>query len=350
MGRYPNFDFLRLAAAVSVIFSHSYLIAEGTQAREPFVILTGNQTIIGLAGVFIFFIVSGFLVTRSFETRPSPGRYLAARSLRIFPGLIICILICTFLLGPAMTTLPLRDYFAAPKTWHFLADNLLLKSNDEALPGVLFSMTPAGTVVNGTLWTLPIEFQCYLMVLALGLARLLNGRIAMLLFLGGLLTSTLDLLGGFGWLLPVFAAGMVLHYVTGRHRLSGALALAAFLGLAATVRFGGFLQAFPVLGGYLTIYLGTHPRLRLPDAARFGDLSYGLYIYGWPAEQCVAYALGPAATWWSVFTLGLALSFVLAFLSWHGVEKLALRWKPAGMTAKSPDLRGVELLARQSAG
>jgi peptidoglycan/LPS O-acetylase OafA/YrhL len=62
--RRNNFDAVRLIAAVSVIFSHSFLIAEGTQNNEWLILLTGNQSILGLTGVFVFFAISGFLVQR----------------------------------------------------------------------------------------------------------------------------------------------------------------------------------------------------------------------------------------------------------------------------------------------
>ena len=94
MARYPNFDCLRLAAAISVLFSHAFLIAEGSQKHEPLVMLSGNQGILGLLGVFVFFTMSGFLVTQSFENGPSLRRFLAARLLRIYPGLVVCLLIC----------------------------------------------------------------------------------------------------------------------------------------------------------------------------------------------------------------------------------------------------------------
>src|SRR5215472_9129324 len=109
--RQNNFDALRLVAAISVIFSHSFLIAEGTQNNEWLVRLSGNQTILGLAGVFVFFAVSGFLVTQSFEQTPDPWRFLAKRSLRIFPGLFVATLLSAFVLGPLVTTLPLSAYF-----------------------------------------------------------------------------------------------------------------------------------------------------------------------------------------------------------------------------------------------
>ena len=105
--RQNNFDALRLAAAISVIFSHSFLITEGTQNREWLIQLTGNQCILGLTGVFIFFAISGFLVTQSFEQTPNPLHYLAKRGLRIFPGLFVAAMVSAFVLGPLVTTLPL---------------------------------------------------------------------------------------------------------------------------------------------------------------------------------------------------------------------------------------------------
>ena len=66
MERHNNFDALRLVAAISVIFSHAFLIGEGRQDGEPLMRLTGGQTILGVVGVFVFFTISGYLVTQSF--------------------------------------------------------------------------------------------------------------------------------------------------------------------------------------------------------------------------------------------------------------------------------------------
>src|SRR5436305_9606461 len=89
--RRNNFDALRLLAALSVVFSHAFLIAEGSEANEPFVRLTGNQCILGLVGVFVFFIISGYLVTESWCRSPAPGRFAMRRFLRIYPGLAVTI-------------------------------------------------------------------------------------------------------------------------------------------------------------------------------------------------------------------------------------------------------------------
>jgi peptidoglycan/LPS O-acetylase OafA/YrhL len=329
VARYPNFDFLRLGAALSVLFSHAFLIAEGNQQHEPLVMLSGNQGILGLLGVFVFFTMSGFLVTQSFESSRTPLRFLAARLLRIYPALIVCLALCILVIGAAVTTLPLDEYLRHPDTWRFLTANLLMQGFDESLPGVVFVDNAVGTVVGGCFWSLRFEIYCYLMVLALGTLRLLDQRSAVLLLLVGLVASYFDWFGGFGWLLPYFAIGMVMYYLTSSRQPSGALAVAAALGIVATVFLGQMLFAFALLGGYLTIYLATSRRIALPRASRYGDLSYGLYIYGWPVESGVAHAYGGTATWWQVFLIGTAISLLLAFLSWHLIERPALRLKGA---------------------
>jgi peptidoglycan/LPS O-acetylase OafA/YrhL len=353
--RYTNFDFLRLAAAVSVIFSHSFLIADGDQQREPFNVLNGYQGILGLLGVFVFFAISGFLIAQSYETAPSPWRFSAARVLRIFPGLAVCLLLCALVIGPLVTSLGLGEYLQHPKTWMFMVRNILLLPDDEALPGVVFVDNASGTVFTGTLWTLRYEVYCYLMVLALGVTRLLTLRVAVVIFVLGMLANILDLndaiggrygmvldhlgiagaalkewfdLSGFLWLMPAFAAGMCLYFLRDRGGPRHALAIAALAGFIATVIFGKMLLLFPLFGGYLTIYLATARGIRLPRAGRYGDFSYGLYIYGWPAEALTAWLHGGHTPWYVICAGGLVIGSVLAVLSWHLVEKRALRLKP----------------------
>ena len=107
MERRNNFDLLRLVAAVSVIFSHAFLLSENSQDHDPLMILTGGQTILGVVGVFVFFTISGYLVTQSFDTTASPLVFLAKRALRVFPGLLLCLAVCVFVIGPLVTRLPL---------------------------------------------------------------------------------------------------------------------------------------------------------------------------------------------------------------------------------------------------
>src|SRR3989442_15183417 len=123
--RQNNFDALRLVAAISVIFSHSFLIAEGTQNNEWLILLTRNQSILGLVGVFVFFAISGFLVTQSFEQTGNAWRFLAKRALRIFPGLFVATLLSAFVLAPVVTTLSTGAYLTNPAPWEYVLGNTL---------------------------------------------------------------------------------------------------------------------------------------------------------------------------------------------------------------------------------
>src|SRR5205085_9121181 len=128
-----------------------------------------------------------------------------------------------------------------------------------------------------------------------------------------------ETLGSALWLLGFFAAGMCCYRLRGPRFLATHWAWLALLGLALSIPARLFLVAFPLFGSYLVIWLAVNRRLPLVQAARFGDLSYGLYIYGWPIEQCVVYFSGGTAPWWEAFGVSLALAVPTAFLSWHPI-------------------------------
>jgi peptidoglycan/LPS O-acetylase OafA/YrhL len=344
--RQNNFDALRLVAAVSVIFSHSFLIAEGTQNNEPLIRLTGNQSILGLAGVFVLFAISGFLVTQSFEQTGNPLHFLAKRALRIFPGLFMATLLSAFVLGPLVTDLPLGAYLSRAEPYQYVLGNTLLDQTVHELPGVWFADTPVGLEVNGSLWTLRAEFVMYLMVLVLGMLRFLTLRMSFLLLAFGMVSlhfNMLDelekwgwlfqVLSGWAWLLGFFAAGMILYKLRHTRIFDGRVALLALAGLALSIPLRQFILLFPAFGCYLALWLALNPRLPVIPAARFGDLSYGLYIYGWPVEHAVMWLTGGHAAWWQVFVIALPAAGAIAFLSWHLVERQMLRLKPRSRRA-----------------
>jgi peptidoglycan/LPS O-acetylase OafA/YrhL len=338
--RRNNFDTLRLIAATAVIFSHAFLLATGRQDGEPLMILTGGQTILGVVGVFVFFVISGYLVTQSWERAPSLPRFAVKRALRIYPGLAACILVLTFALGPAISSLPLGDYFSSDGTYDFLIANLLLHVDHNSLPGVWFTGGDLGHILDGPLWSLPVEVAMYVMVAVLGVARLLRVPVLLGLLALGLWAIHVDtsqwrewdFTGSVLWLLAFFVVGMLLQQLPPERALDGRIALLALAGLIASVPLHAFILLFPLFGGYLVIYLALNPSLPVLPAARFGDLSYGLYIYGWPVQQTVLY-LRPAASWWELFLVAYPASAVVAFLSWHLVEKRALRLKPRALGA-----------------
>jgi peptidoglycan/LPS O-acetylase OafA/YrhL len=335
-GRHANnFDLLRLLAALSVIFSHSFLIAAGTQSNEPLVRFTHNQCPLGLVGVFVFFVISGYLVTESYCRNPKPLGFALRRTARIYPGLLVNGLVIAFLLGPIVTTLPLAAYLADPKLHDFLFEYARLWPGPLALPGVLFADTTVGNLVNGAFWTLCFEVMMYAMVLILGIARGLRLSTALALLAIGIAAiwwderSSLAWLGylrGWLWMLSHFAAGMVMYFLRRRIVFRWYWALVAVALLLLTSQLGEFIAFFSLSCGYLTIYAATRYWPRLDYARHVGDLSYGLYIYGWPCEEFVMWLTNGRAPWWEVTLGALAMALPLAWLSWHLVEKRALRW------------------------
>jgi len=330
--RHNNFDAMRLAAAISVIFSHAFLLAEGGEEGEPLMILTGGQCVLGVVGVFVFFTVSGYLITQSFGRTGNTVQFLMKRAFRIYPGYLVCILVLTFGLGAAATALPLRDYLRDAGTWEFLGHNLWMDVDHNSLPGVWFSGGNTGNIVDGPLWSLPCEMVMYLIVAILGACRVLRlGVLPPLMALGlvclGFDSTRYSFIGSVGWLLPFFVAGMFIQRLGAWPWHDRRLALMALRGLVLSIPTHLFLFGFAIFGSYLVLYLALHPSLPRLRAARFGDLSYGLYIYGWPVEQAALRWGGPMPAW-TLFLIALPITALLALISWHLVEKIALRLKP----------------------
>ena len=331
--RANNFDAVRLAAALAVVFSHSFLIADGSEAREPFVRLTGNQCVLGLVGVFVFFVISGYLVTESYCRHPAPARFATRRILRIYPALLVNVAVCACVLGPLVSSLPIGAYLANPELHDFLGKTLTLNPGPLQLPDVLFAYNPVGLLVNGSLWTLRYEVMMYLMILLLGAARLLRLSVAVGLVAVGIAAvygeSLLQPFGDLGeaaWFVGFFAAGMVLYFARDRLPFDHRGAVLAMAALALSVWLGRLIMLFPLAGAYLVIWASRRHDRWLDYSERVGDLSYGLYIYGWPSEQLVMWLSGGRAAWWQVFSGGLAIALPAAWLSWHGIEKWALAW------------------------
>jgi peptidoglycan/LPS O-acetylase OafA/YrhL len=308
-----SFDLLRLGAALAVILHHSAPLA-GHPVRRVF------STDFGELGVAVFFVISGYLVTASWRRAPELRAFLAKRVLRIEPALVVSLLVTALVLGAFATTLPLADYLTRPAVWLYVGKNALLYPVTYELPGVFtHNLVPAQ--VNGSLWTLRLEFTCYLGVAALGMTRQLNRRVV-----GGLAVVAL-------------AGFVVLHVLRPELRSNGLLRLAdlaamfgflflagAWLNLrdrpvpawAAIVTAPLLLTPLWILGlPAAVVALGSLRSVRLP-----GDISYGLYIYAFPLQQILATA-GHLS-----FAASVAATAPFAVASWLLVEKPALRLKP----------------------
>ena len=322
--RTNNFDALRAIAALVVFVSHSFALSSGTILTEPISRISREQTDAGSIAVIVFFIISGYLITMSFTRSRSIPSFVMNRALRIVPGLAVVLLVLTFIAGPLLSVLPAATYFGSPETYRYFLVNLSLYDFRGSLPGV-FLHNPAAGSVDGSLWTLNHEVACYALVLALGSLGLLNKYVTAALYVAGLVALH-NWIGGyrvqFG---TYFLAGAVLYHW--RPSLNRGLAWACLALWLAALFSSGFRQASATVGAYLVIFLALSPAVRLPNLARWGDLSYGFYIWAYPVEQLVAQLLGRHVTPPGIAVLALPVVLGLALLSWHFVEAPALTLK-----------------------
>ena len=329
-----SLDLLRLVAAMMVLYSHQFVLMG--QADPSFL----GLTTFGGAGVTVFFFLSGLLVWSSWDRDPHLLRFFTRRSLRIFPALWVLVVCSLLLLGPVYSTLSLSGYFSDAETRAYLSTAFLVPRY--TLPGV-FGDNPYARVVNGSLWTLPVEFLCYVMVAALGSLRGIskNSRMAVMLLIVILLASFAPSIIGLKFvpyfeMVVAFWAGAFYGYACKKTDQANpdhwfvwgvggvALTLFALLGPRGYERAAMLLLAAGLVIGAQRLTWGAV----LTD--RWGDLSYGFYIWAFPVQQMVVLT-GRVHGWgWGAsFAWSLFLTGVLACLSWHLVEKPVLRFKPA---------------------
>jgi peptidoglycan/LPS O-acetylase OafA/YrhL len=339
-----GFDLLRCVLAAMVIYSHSFYI--GGYAAEPFRVWSKMQAVLGELGVIGFFGLSGYFVTASYSRSSGLTDYFTKRVRRIVPGFWACLVVTACVLAPAIYALHLGSLTGFPwlgnesSALAYVVGNLAVKITTWTVTGTLDGAFYSGSL-NGSLWSLWPETLCYLMVAGLGIAGLFGRNRSLLLLGTGLLFAfhvarillpsvEFPLLPT--WVVLIDHARLFLAYLVGsilwlwrdRYQPAWPIALLTLGLLAALARFGG-LQAFaPVLVPLALVLLGGCFTLRLRD-----DLSYGLYIYGFPVQQLLAATALPRTVHWSVFfLLSLLVTALLALLSWRLVERRFIHRRP----------------------
>ncbi|UQX88186.1 acyltransferase [Jatrophihabitans telluris] len=353
-GRSNSLGFLRWVFATLVVVDHSFPIGGFNGGVDPTWKWSRSQDSLGGIAVGGFFVVSGFLVTRSWFTSRGTLRFLWRRFLRIFPGFWVCLIVTAFLLAPIAWRHErggLTGVYSVGQdsVWHYISANFWLTMHQYNIAG-LFTHTPYGrtgypAAWDGSLWTLIYEFKCYLFLAVLGLVGLLRYRRVVLGLTAASYALMLSWLIDPAWaskLLPMlsdvyvarflflFLLGSTIAFYADSLLIDDRIGiLAVLLGLYSLHHGGWLLIGYPCLA-YAIVWLAI--RLPLQGFERIGDLSYGTYIYAFPLQMLLAeYGLqrhGPA-----IFVLAsIALAGVAALLSWHLVEKHALRLKNARLS------------------
>lgn len=332
----PNaIGFIRLAMALFVLVGHSLYFHQGKIGPLTLVPATANQVALGRFPVDVFFCLSGFLVAASFDKAQSWPRFLWHRFLRIYPAFWVCIALTAFVVAPIWGERIDPTYF-----WNNFA---LFSRIDHGIDG-LFLKNPGGKGVNGALWTLPWEIRAYAGIGFLGLLGAINKKTALSAFLicyvwfvvvilrqNGV-DSTVAVLSG-QRLLCFFLAGTVCYCYRDKIPVDdrfavvciAALLISIYLGVLYLPRGAGL---FYVAAPFFLSYLSFWAALRLPFTRvnTRNDYSYGIYIYGTLVLQIIA-SLDSGLSLPMYLASALAITFVLAYMSWNLIERPALKLK-----------------------
>ena len=333
--RENNFDLIRLVAASFVIFSHAFGICS---LQDPVLKFTGTLPG-GQLAVYVFFIISGYLITGSWIKRPQPAPFFEKRILRIFPALIVVLILSVFVFGPLLTSLPIKDYFSNSRTYSYFLNITLIKMQFQ-LPGV----THNGSEIffNYPLWTLFFEFLMYVSVAFLGLLGLLKidskqRWIIWILFAG---FTALDIYGvpkdlyvlkvsayNFTRFFIFFYAG-VLYYMHFSNKKPNGLVTFLLIVLAVVTRGSAFFILFVLIALTAFIFWFAFVKyLPLKSIVSRGDFSYGIYIYGGIIQNILLMNIGCSLPLFVQIILSLALTFPFAFFSWKMIESKAMKLK-----------------------
>jgi peptidoglycan/LPS O-acetylase OafA/YrhL len=339
-----NFHLIRFIAASLVLYGHCYPL---TGRGNYDYLTTASQGVFPTShmGVCIFFIVSGYLVSQSLQNSRNIYNFIWKRVVRIFPALIVVLLLCISVIGVICTTLSYKTYWESPETYRFLKLIKLYPYVQNSLPGV-FEKNPE-KAVNGSLWTLPYEVTMYAFLVILQLINFFKKRnLVLILFLLSFPISVYYIFNTSSLkLIPFIHLSFVDTLEFGIFFMAGTLMFlfkdkiqfrVAYFIIVTFLWFGlGFLHitssmmikiiSFIALP-YIVLYL-ANLKGRLNNFSKFGDFSYGIYIYAYPIQQMIVNFHTTNITILKLFLLSSLIVLPLSIISWYLVEERALRYK-----------------------
>ena len=336
MTKKNNFDFLRFLFAIFVVLSHAYPLSGGDESSQWIYKITNGQMVLARLGLDGFFIISGFFIYQSLQRSSGLLNYFKKRVLRLFPALFI-VLMLTIILAPFVYhgTIP---FFENPQVLWYVPNNLSLYNFQPVINGV-FDNNPYHSI-NGSLWTIRYEFSLYVALSLLYFFRnskalkrlLLSLCLATLLIIYNFFLSKFAGSSVFGMLgyeildLGTFFVGGSLLAAFEFEKVNKKWVLAVIILLAmVSIHFNFYSNVKHIVLPMIILMVGFMPLPFFSTFGKIGDMSYGIYIYSFPIQQTLVYFFK-----WNVYQLmfwSLLLSILFGYLSWHLIEKRALRYK-----------------------
>lgn len=331
-----NFDSVRLFLALIVVFCHCYTLKGlSTDPLSAFF----NYGYGGTLAVDGFLVISGFLVTRSFQQRDLTD-FLLSRIARVVPGLAFVTCVEVFVIGPSFINSGFWAYFSSVGFRHLR--NLTVFGLDVQMYGV-FPDTNPPWMLNGSLWTIPIECSFYLLlpVLLFFRSTRLIGALFAIACLGLLVLARYGLSAQnpgpslltnvhaypFVDLLAFFLSGVLAWLMRDRISFSAGPVLLCLILLYAAWQTDSSDLVLKLALPYLVLFVSIGGSFGTWLKRRIGDLSYGTYLFGFPITLTII-SLLPGLSAFSTFVLAALVTLTVAFVSWHAVERPCLSFKP----------------------
>jgi len=339
--RRNGFDGLRLFAAWLVLLNHSYPLT-GSKDTDFITQLLRIDTSGGLA-VCIFFSISGYLVGKSLIESRNIFEFLKRRFFRVYPALAVVVILSVFVLGPIISTLSINEYFLNSKSWLYLKTMSGFNIKYD-LPMVFINNPASG--VNGSLWSLSIELKCYVLLAIIGIIPIsLRIKATILLFYFTLAflirpqvnqdNINLSLLGlnyyfskyGMIFFIGVFISSFFNNLNNRIWMVVGSFTVISFIFsiIFPNDKLSPLIYCYSL--AITTIWIGSIVPIISVYSRKYGDVSYGVYLYSFPIQQLLThFNIHDNGI---IIYIGMAtlITLALAIASWHWVEKPCLSLK-----------------------
>lgn len=343
----------RFLLAVAVVCSHSFPLG-GIVRHEPLAAFSRGQVDFGSLAVDGFFILSGILITRSYESTKNFLSFAWRRALRILPALWASLALVALVFGPLAWVHEHHTFssywsISQDSPWHYLTSNALVSVNQWNIGHLLgctpFAKSGAVTAWNGSLWTLIYEVKCYVIVGVLGLLGLLRRRrfvagMALFFFIVHVARVIAPAAAPMVFPMSTFSTAWYFMFFLGATMwlyrdslpLDDRYAIAALFLMVLTMRHRGFEILGVAAFGYALVWWIT--RVKVSTFERFGDPSYGTYVYAFPIQMLLAefgwnHLHGFSSGTGSLIYVALSVLFSVTagYLSWWLLEKQAMKLK-----------------------
>lgn len=321
-----NLDLIRLILASMVIYGHAPVFVNAT-GQTDFIAKYLHFTYSGNLAVLTFFLISGLLVSNSLFTKANWKVYIISRIFRLLPGLMF-VSLCTIIICSYFSNENFLTYIS--HSLDYVYKNAILEIqyeiNNVSFMRDNYPMPQYANTINGSLWTIPLEFKMYLMMLGIWFVSRCFAQTKIVLY--GLLIGMVyplfipeSVLGGAEtlYMIPAFFMGSILAIEKKNINLNMYLPISLII-LGKCIDHNAIVGNLLVMFGATLIFVWL-ASCRFLQKFRFShDISYGVYLWGWPIEQLIGYFF-PYLGYYKFLLLSLPVTFLLAYITCVLVEE-----------------------------